>query len=145
MWTITSQEVLALTVVALWAKAAALSLSQVIIRVRSKRYGRPEDARMMGYSPAQEDERIERLARAWRNEAEATPAFLALAIAYVLCGGAAFPFSIICLCFVAGRYSQGWAQFALRQPHRTIAFLLGFAASIALAVLVIQSIIGDAQ
>ena len=145
MWILTSQEVLALTVVALWVKAAALSLSQVAIRVRSKRYGRPEDARMMGYTPAAEDERIERLATAWRNELEATPVFLALAFAYVLGGGRAYPFGIICLCFVAARYAQGWAQFKLRQPHRTIAFLMGFAASIAMTVLVLRSIMEAGQ
>lgn len=145
MWIVTSQEVLALTVVALWVKAAALSLSQVGIRVRSKRYGRPEDARMMGYALAREDERIERLASAWRNELEATPSFLALAFSYVLGGGTAYPFGIICLCFVAARYAQGWAQFTLRQPHRTIAFLLGFAASIALALLVLHNIMGAGQ
>lgn len=145
MWTTNSQEVLALTVVALWVKAATLSLSQVIIRVRSKRYGRPEDAQMMGYAPVEEDERIERLSRAWRNEAEATPAFLALAFAYVLGGGTAFPFWIICVCFVTARYAQGWAQFTLRQPHRTIAFLLGFAGSTAMAGLVLRDVMGVGQ
>lgn len=145
MWILDSQEVLTLTVVALWVKATALSLSQVAIRVRGRRYGRPEDARMMGYEPAQEDERIERLAGAWRNEAEATPAFLALALAYVLGGGAAYPFWIICLCFVAGRFAQGWAQFTLRQPHRTIAFLLGFGASIAMVVIILRNFIGVGQ
>jgi uncharacterized MAPEG superfamily protein len=145
MWILTSQEVLALTVIALWVKAAVLSLSQVAIRVRSKRYARSEDARMMGYAPAAEDWRIERLSGAWRNEFEATPTFLALAFAYVLGGGTACQFGMICLCFVAARYAQGWAQFTLRQPHRTIAFLLGFAASIAMAVSVLWNILGPSQ
>jgi uncharacterized MAPEG superfamily protein len=122
-----------------------MSLAQVVIRVRSRRYERPEDARMMGYEPKQEDERIERLSRAWRNETEATPAFLALAFAYVLTGGAAYPFWIICLTFVVGRFVQGWAQVTLRQPHRTIAFLVGLAASIAMVTLVAPRIFGSLQ
>jgi uncharacterized membrane protein YecN with MAPEG domain len=122
-----------------------MSLMQVGIRVRSRRYGRQEDARMMGYPPAQEDERIERLASAWRNELEASPAFLALAIAYVLDGGSSTPFWIICMVFVAARYSQAWAQFTLRQPHRIVAFLVGFAASISMALLVIGHSFGEWQ
>lgn len=141
---LTSQEILALAVVALWVKGALMALAQVAIRVRSKRYGRSEDARMMGYEPAEEDERIELLSRAWRNEFEATPSFLALAFAYVLGGGTPSPFGIICLCFVAGRFAQGWAQFTLRQPHRTIAFLLGFAASMAMAGLVLANYLDTA-
>lgn len=135
MWTLTSQTVLALTVVGLSAKAAIMSLSQVVIRVRSKRYGLPEDARMMGYAPMEEDGRIELLSRAWRNELEATPSFLALAFAFVLGSGGVYPFWIICLGFVAARYVHGWAQFSLSQPHRTVAFLFGFGASVAMAVL----------
>jgi uncharacterized membrane protein YecN with MAPEG domain len=140
MWYLSSQEILALTVFALWCKAALLSLSQVVIRVRSRRYARSEDARMMGYLPAQEDERIKRLGLAWRNETEATPAFVALATAYVLEGGAVYPMSIICVLFVAGRFVHGWAQFSLRQPHRTVSFLVGFGASLAMAVLVLLNV-----
>jgi uncharacterized MAPEG superfamily protein len=142
---LTSHGILALTVVALWAKGIVMSLCQVVIRVRSKRYGRPEDAQMMGYAPEAEDERIKRLSSAWRNEFEATPAFLALAFVHVLSGGTAHPFWLVCLCFVAGRFAQGWAQFTLRQPQRTIAFLFGMAASIAMAVLVLMDTLGYDQ
>ena len=135
---LTSHQILALSVCALWMKGAALSLGQVLIRVRTRRYVRPEDAQMMGLDPKAEDERVERLAGAWRNELEATPAFLALAIVHVLVSGSAHPFGLICLCFVVARFLQGWAQFSLRQPLRTLAFLLGFAATFALAVLVLQ-------
>jgi uncharacterized membrane protein YecN with MAPEG domain len=138
----TSQNILAYTVVALWCKAAVLSLSQVAIRVRSRRYARSEDARMMGRARAEEDERVNRLALAWRNETEATPAFVALAIAYVLTGGATYPMSITCAAFVVGRFWHGWAQFKLQQPHRTIAFLIGFAASLSMAALVLENTIG---
>lgn len=139
-----SQSILALTVVALWMKGAMLSLTQVAIRVRTRRYARPEDARMMGHPAQPEDERIERLSRAWRNDLEATPAFLALAFVHVLTGGLPMPFAIICLVFVVGRYGQGWAQFSLAQPHRTIAFLIGFSASLAMLVLVLARIWGGA-
>lgn len=94
----------------------------------------------MGYSPAREDERVGRLGLAWRNETEATPAFVALTVAYVLVDGAAYPMSILCLLFVAGRFVHGWAQFSLKQPHRTASFLVGFAASLAMAVLVLLNV-----
>ena len=128
-----------MTVFALWGKAAALSFLQVAIRVRTGRYARPENARMMGHEPEREDERIARLGLAWRNEAEATPIFIALAFAYLICGGPAGPMTILCVVFVAGRYGHGWAEFRLLQPHRTIAFLAGFAASATMAVLVLRS------
>jgi hypothetical protein len=47
--------------------------------------------------------------------------------------------------FVAARYSQAWAQFTLRQPHRIVAFLVGFAASISMALLVIGHSFGEWQ
>jgi uncharacterized MAPEG superfamily protein len=142
MLLLSSQAILALTVVALWLKGVGISLAQVVIRVRSRRYARPEDAQMMGYAPVDEDERVERLSRAWRNELETTPAFLALSFAFVLTGGPGSPFWAICLCFVLCRYAQGWAQFRLRQPHRTIAFLGGLAATAALALLLLARAVG---
>jgi uncharacterized MAPEG superfamily protein len=141
MLILSSLTVLALTVIALWLKGVAISLSQVVIRVRSRRYTRPEDARMMGVAPSSQDERVERLSSAWRNEHETAPAFVALSIAYVMSGGVANPFWLICASFVACRYAQGWAQFTLLQPHRTIAFLGGLAATTTLAVLLLTRIL----
>ena len=139
---LTSQGILAATVISLWSKGVLMSVAQVVIRVRSRRYERPEDAQMMGYEPKAEDERIERISRAWRNEFEATPAFVALAFVYVLNGGQIYPFGFACLVFVISRFAHGWAQFSLRQPHRTIAFLFGLAASVAMVVFVIQQTLG---
>lgn len=139
-----SHTILALTAIALWTKGVVLSLAQVAIRVRTRRYARAEDARMMRQSVQPEDPRIERLSRAWRNELEATPAFLSLAVVHVLTGGSAMPFAAICLIFVAGRYVQGFAQYRLAQPQRTIGFLLGLGASFAMVPLVLWRICGAA-
>lgn len=96
----------------------------------------------MGYETQTEDERIARLSSAWRNELEATPLFLMLAIVCVLLGSETFAFEAICVFFVAARYAHGWAQFTLRQPHRTIAYLVGLAASLAMAGLVLMHLLG---
>jgi uncharacterized MAPEG superfamily protein len=125
--------VVAFAAIALWTKGAIMSLGQVVIRVATRRYARLEDARMMGREPASEDSRIERLARAWQNEHENTPLFLALSFAYVLAAAPATGFEILCATYVTARYVQTWAQFQLWQPLRTIAYLVGLGAAAVLA------------
>ena len=135
-----SAVILAATTVALFVKGVALSYLQVRVRVSSRRFARDEDARLMGVASAPEPDIIERINGAWRNELENGPIFLALAASYVLLGGSSGTFFHACSGFVVARVLQSWAQICAMQPLRTIAFLAGLAATLALAALVIMLI-----
>lgn len=128
--------VLAATSIALFIKGLMLSYLQVRFRFRGKAFERPEDARLMGLSPRPEPDLVHRVSAAWRNDLESTPAFLSLAASYVLLGGAASALLAVSVAYVGFRVFQAYAQIAALQPHRTIGFLGGVLASLALVVLI---------
>jgi uncharacterized MAPEG superfamily protein len=121
------------TTIALLLKGIVLSYLQVRSRFRTRRYTRPEDARMMAVAPTTEPEIVGRIGEAWRNEVENGPIFLGLAVGFVLLGGAASPLLAVSIIFVSARWFQAYAQVQALQPHRTFAYLSGLASSIALA------------
>lgn len=130
-----SAAVLATTSVVLFLKGVALSYLQVRMRVRSRSFEKPEDARLMGVSARAEPEIVGRIGNAWRNEHENTPAFLAVACGYVLLGGASMPLLWVSSVYCVARLLQAYAQIAVLQPHRTVSFIIGLAAAMVLAVL----------
>lgn len=132
---------LALAALGLWGKGMALSAAQVIVRVRSRAVTRPEDARLMRVAPAvAEHPMVDTLGAAWRNEAEATPALLALAGAYVILGGAHPAFQGALLVYVVARWIHGLVQALGRQPDRTLAWLAGVVATATVAALLLGQI-----
>lgn len=132
--------VLVALVVALWLKGLAVSYVQVRARVRERAFERPEDAAMMRRAPAPEPELAIRAADAWRNETENGPIFVALATAAVLAGTPFWQLAAVSGVFVAARAIHAWAQIQALQPLRTIAWLTGVAATLALAVATIIAI-----
>jgi uncharacterized MAPEG superfamily protein len=129
--------------IALWLKGIALSLTQAWIRVRNRTMTLPEDARMLRVPQASEDHpRVRVLAQAWRNELEASPALMALAVSYVLLGGADPAFRWALGVYVIARCVQGFAQATARQPSRTLAWLVGVVAASCVAVLLLHQLLG---
>jgi prostaglandin-E synthase 1 len=98
----------------------------------------------MGQSPRPEPELVHRVTAAWRNDLENTPAFLSLAASYVLLGGTAPSLFSVSIAYVGFRVFQAYAQIRALQPHRTIGFLGGVLASLALVVLIGARIWGGA-
>jgi len=138
-----SARALALVTIALWLKAMAMSTVQVVVRIRSRSVTRSEDARLMRIPvSAREHPLVDSLGDAWRNETEATPIFLALSGAYVILGGASVAFGLILLTYVAMRWVHGLMQATSSQPGRTLAWLGGVAATIAVTVLLLIQIAG---
>jgi uncharacterized MAPEG superfamily protein len=125
--------VLAATSVALQLKGTVLSYLQVRARFRSRRFGRPEDARLMRVEPASEPEIVRRIAAAWRNESESGPSFLALSASFALLGGSASALLPISIAFLIGRLGQAVSEILVLQPQRTLFYLLGLGASLTLA------------
>lgn len=121
--------------ITLFMKGLVLSYLQVRWRVRGRAFERPEDARLLGLPPRPEPDVIQRVAGAWRNELENTPAFMSLAAGFVLLGGAPSPLLLAAGVYVGSRSFQAFAQIKALQPHRTIGFLGGVLASAYLAVM----------
>lgn len=120
---------------ALWLKGAALSAAQVQARVRARAFARPEDTAMLRLVPAPEPTAAARAGDAWRNETENGPFALGLAAAAVLVGVPWPPLAIACGAFVLARLAHAMAALGTLQPLRTIAWLAGQAATLALAIL----------
>jgi uncharacterized MAPEG superfamily protein len=137
--------ILVALVVALWLKGLAVSYVQVRARVRERAFERPEDAAMMRRAPAPEPELAIRAAGAWRNEMENGPVFVALATAAVLAGTPSWQLAATGGVFVAARVIHALAQIQALQPLRTIAWLTGVAATLALAVATIIEIWKSSQ
>jgi uncharacterized MAPEG superfamily protein len=76
-----------------------------------------------------------RAGEALRNESENSPAFLAIALGYVLLGGEPQPLLYVSAAYIAARYFQGYAQYRALQPHRMTGYLIGVIATLSLTVM----------
>jgi uncharacterized MAPEG superfamily protein len=109
---------------ALFAKTSATSVLQVASRLRARTFLLPEDARMLGVKPVDEEaEIVRRFAGVWRNDMENLPLFLALALAYVLAGAPASVAWWLFGAYVALRYLHSGAYLAGLQPGRALCYL----------------------
>jgi len=116
------------TVTLLVLKCLATSLLQAFVRVRNRRYVRPDDARFFGRDaePAEEEHiLVQRGAGVWRNDLENIPFFFFLSLAMVLAGADVEWTLACCGIFVLARVSHSAFYFVPRQPFRNIAYQLG--------------------
>ncbi|MDN3518122.1 MAPEG family protein [Aquisalimonas lutea] len=116
----------ALTAVVLFLKMFALALYQGRYRIGKRTFVVPEDARLAGTAPAQAElPEVERAARAWRNDVENIPVFLALGVAYVWvdAGPAAAPW--LFTGFAIARVAHTVCYLRRLQPWRTVAYGIG--------------------
>jgi uncharacterized MAPEG superfamily protein len=131
-----SASIVAATAAALFLKGLILAFVQIAARYRTRRFSRPEDARLMGLAPQSEPDVAVRAAGALRNESENAPYFLALAVIYALIGGLPAPLLSISSLYVVARLFQGYAQVRGLQPQRMIGYLTGVLATLCLVVLI---------
>lgn len=129
--------VYALCLVALFAKMVGLSCYQGYFRLRFVAFTNPEDAAVFKRS-AQPAERPEvlRAARAWANDLENVPLFLALAGTAIALGSPAPPFVWLCGGFTVARVLHTLAYLAGVQPWRTVFYGAGLLCLIGLAGLI---------
>jgi uncharacterized MAPEG superfamily protein len=130
-----SASIVAASTATLFLKGLVLSYVQVAARYRARSFSRPEDAKLLGLAPQSEPDLAVRAAGALRNEAENTPFFLTLAIAYVLLGGPPSQLFAVASLYVSARLYQGYAQIRALQPQRMIGFLAGVVATLCLVTL----------
>ncbi|HSW15453.1 MAG TPA: MAPEG family protein [Solimonas sp.] len=118
----------ALSAMLLFVKMFALSLYQGWHRISKRTFRNPEDAGFVGKPPAAEElPQVQRAARAWLNDLENIPIFLALGVAYVLLDASHAAAPVLFLGFTAARYAHSLCYLLELQPWRTLAYGIGIA------------------
>lgn len=80
---------------------------------------------------------MERAGACWRNDLENIPMFLLVALGYIAMGSST---SILVPClaaFTVARIAHTFFYLGQRQPHRTIAFVVGSAANVVLGAAIV--------
>jgi uncharacterized MAPEG superfamily protein len=114
---------------------SAISIVQGRARTQAKKFLNPEDARTLGgESVTEEVEMVLRGGRAWRNDLENIPIFLILGWIYVAAGLSTTLFIIYCAVFVIARILHTICYLNAVQPLRTISFVVGSLAMLALII-----------
>lgn len=135
------QLVIATCVVILFFKMFAISLYQGYFRISRKAYQTAEDARFAGVAPQpQELPQVQQAAKAWRNDLENIPMFIALVGVGVWVGSDVAALGGWAMAFTLARIAHTVCFLAGWQPWRTLAFgagivcLFGVSVSILLTV-----------
>lgn len=112
--------------VLLFFKMFAISLYQGGHRIGKGAFKTPEDAAFVGREVASEElPQVQRAARAWLNDLENIPIFLALGIAYVWVDAAPGMAVWLFMMFTAARYLHTLFYLCGVQPWRTVAYAAG--------------------
>ena len=118
--------VLSVNVIFLWGYSGAT-------RARTKTAINEEDAAQFGGSLRESDPpQVARVLRAHRNAQASIYPFLFLGLVFVLAGGHGGVAKIIFGVFTIARLAHSYAYLAGKQPWRTICFIVGALATIAL-------------
>lgn len=137
-----SLKVYAICVVLLFFKGVSTGIYQGIVRSKAKAYSNPEDAKALGGKfIEQELPEIEKANKAFRNDFENIPVFLALSLTYVLLGcwelGALIYFPI----FTFARYLHTYCYIKSIQPYRSMSYGIGLSISFIVAIHILYKVI----
>ncbi len=129
----TAPQVFALTASALWLKMFATAGVQAVVRLRSKRFARPEDAQAFGGAVDAPDHPTAVLGQAaLRNDVENIPTFLCLLLGFVLLGPTPIQVGAHGALFVLARCVHTAAYLRPTQPLRNRAYVAGVAVTFSL-------------
>jgi len=116
-------------------KMMLLGLYTTSLRLRRKVFATPEDyAFQRAAPPAGPDEDVERARRAHQNDLENILPFLAIGFFYALTGPSMFAARIYFWGFLTARVLHTFVYVRSMQPHRTIAFTIGYTLMFAMLV-----------
>jgi prostaglandin-E synthase 1 len=125
----------ALVAILLIVKLMAVGSYTSYLRIRRRTYATPEDYTLQGLAPrATVDPDVERVRRAHQNDLENVLPFLIAGFLYALTGPSLAAARIYFIGFLAARVLHSIFYIAGMQPHRTIAFTLGAALTVAMMV-----------
>ena len=127
--------------VLLYVKMFATSLYQGFQRISKKTFKTPEDAALVGKAPAQEElPQVQKAGKAWSNDLENIPIFLALGVAYVLVDASSGLAVWLFMTFTVARYCHTLFYLAGLQPWRTIAYGVGTLCIIVMCVQILLAL-----
>ncbi|MCH8498801.1 MAG: MAPEG family protein [Marinobacter sp.] len=116
----------ALSAVLLFFKMFALSAYQGFHRISKQTFKTPEDAAFVGKAAASEElPQVQRAARAWLNDLENIPIFLALGVAYIWVEASLTWGAWLFIVFTAARYLHTLSYLLGIQPWRTVFYAIG--------------------
>ncbi|MBW7471691.1 MAPEG family protein [Marinobacter sp. F4218] len=116
----------AIASVLLFFKMFAISAYQGFHRIGKLTFKIPEDAAFVGREPAEEElPQVQRAARAWLNDLENIPVFLALGVAYIWVEATSGMAPWLFMVFTAARYLHTLFYLGGIQPWRTVAYAVG--------------------
>ncbi|MCA1771342.1 MAG: MAPEG family protein [Halomonas sp.] len=131
----------AMASVLLFFKMLAIAAYQGFHRIGKMTFKTPEDAAFVGKKAAQEElPQVQRAARAWSNDVENIPIFLALGVAYVWVGAAPGLAGWLFMIFTAGRYMHTASYLAALQPWRTIGYAVGVVCMLFMCVMILAAL-----
>lgn len=131
----------AVAAVLLFVKMFAISAYQGFHRISKLTFKTPEDATFVGRQAAAEElPQVQRAARAWLNDLENIPIFLALGVAYILVGASTGAAAWLFLVFTGARYLHTGFYLAGIQPWRTVAYGVGVICLFAMCVHIIMAL-----
>jgi glutathione S-transferase len=119
----------------LWAYSGA-------VRAKTKTAINPEDSRRFG-APLRETDppEVARVLRAHANAQASIYPFLILGLVFVLAGGSAGTAKILFGVFAVARILHSFAYLTAKQPWRTLLFIVGALALVALMVAILSLIV----
>lgn len=116
----------AVATVLLFFKMFAISAYQGFYRITKLTFKTPEDAALVGRKAAEEElPQVQRAAKAWLNDLENIPIFLALGVAYVWVGASPDLAAWLFMIFTGARYLHTVLYLSGLQPWRTLAYTVG--------------------
>ncbi|MBZ5488358.1 MAPEG family protein [Halomonas aquamarina] len=131
----------AVAAVLLFVKMWATGLYQGFHRITKKTFKTPEDARMAGTEPAQEElPQVQQASKAWSNDLENIPIFLGLGVAYVLVGASPGLAVWLFMIFTAARYCHTLCYLAKLQPWRTVSYGVGLLCMIVMSIQIVLAL-----
>ncbi len=134
----------ALCVVALFLKMLAISCYQGYFRLRFTAFINPEDAAVFNRTAqAAERPEVSRAMRAWRNDLENIPMFIALGGLAIALDAPGVMTLWLCGVFTAARYVHTATYLASLQPWRTVSYTLGVLCLMGLAAVVTVQVVMD--
>ncbi|GEN28380.1 hypothetical protein HVA01_20260 [Halovibrio variabilis] len=127
--------------VLLFLKMFAIAAYQGFHRITKMTFKTPEDAALVGREAAKEElPQVQRAARAWLNDLENIPIFLALGVAYVWVDAAPGLAAWLFLTFTGARYMHTLCLLAGLQPWRTVAYIVGVGCTLVMCGLILGAL-----
>ncbi|GAA3961918.1 MAPEG family protein [Allohahella marinimesophila] len=132
----------AVATVLLFFKMFAISAYQGFHRITKLTFKTPEDAALVGRKPAEDElPQVQRAAKAWMNDLENIPVFLALGVAYVWVDASPELAVWLFMVFIGARYLHTVCYLSGLQPWRTLTYTVGLLCMFVMSIQILVALL----